>query len=334
MKKVSNGKISLHDSRSSNNPLVSVAVITYNQENTVRQTLDSILNQKCNFDFEIIICDDCSVDNTPDILMQFKNNFPEQIRLFINDKNIGVIKNYFKAINLCRGKYIAQCAGDDFWNRDDKLEIQVNSIQCDDNIGVVHTDADFLIEETGEIIRNRNKTKRIHIPTTDIFENLLLNNFIIAATVLFRKETFDKIYIDEYLKLNFSMEDYPLWLEISKHAKIGYIDFSTACYRVHCNSTSRSNSSIKRWELFISSFEVRNYFIKKYNPKNVIQIKIKNCKTLLSKSKGINFFLNNHKKLLFTSFIYLIIKRQISASDFKNFLLSILPIKETPRFIR
>ena len=108
---------------------VSVFVITYNQEKYIRQCLDSILIQKCNFDFELIISDDCSKDKTQDVCIEYARKFNSIIKLIHNQKNVGIIKNYFNTIQKCRGKYIAFCAGDDYWCDIYKLQKQYDYMQ-------------------------------------------------------------------------------------------------------------------------------------------------------------------------------------------------------------
>ena len=110
---------------------VSVIVLTYNQENTIKRTLDSILSQKCNFNFEIIIGDDCSTDSTVRICQEYQSSYPTIIRLICNETNKGVVKNYYNCILASKGKYIADCAGDDYWVTTTKLQKQYDILEKD-----------------------------------------------------------------------------------------------------------------------------------------------------------------------------------------------------------
>ena len=96
-------------------PLVSVAVLTFNSQPTVRQCIDSILMQNVDFDYEIVVGDDCSGDSTPDILLEYSDRFPGKFILLLNETNEGVSKNNIKVLSRCRGRYIAMCEGDDYW---------------------------------------------------------------------------------------------------------------------------------------------------------------------------------------------------------------------------
>ena len=105
--------------------LISVVVCTYNQEDTIARTLDSILMQQCHVPYEIIIGEDCSTDHTRDICKSYAEKHPNVIRLIANKQNKGVLDNYFDCLLAAQGKYIADCAGDDFWTDPLKLEKEV-----------------------------------------------------------------------------------------------------------------------------------------------------------------------------------------------------------------
>lgn len=108
---------------------LSVIVITYNHEQYIRQALDSILMQKVNFTYEILIGDDASHDATQQILKEYKDKYPEKIRLKLWKKNVGATKNdYYLKMNA-KGEYIAQLEGDDYWTDADKLQIQVDFLE-------------------------------------------------------------------------------------------------------------------------------------------------------------------------------------------------------------
>jgi len=85
-------------------PKVSVIVCTYNQEDTIGAALDSILAQKTDFDFEIVVADDCSADRTPAICREYAGRYPGKVRAIINEENKGIADNYYDTLYECRGK--------------------------------------------------------------------------------------------------------------------------------------------------------------------------------------------------------------------------------------
>jgi glycosyltransferase involved in cell wall biosynthesis len=108
-------------------PPVSVLVTAYNHEKFIAQALDSILGQSVDFDYEIILGEDCSTDTTRLIVQDYQRRYPSRIRLVLPERNLGGNGNALSALifPLARGKYIAQLDGDDYWLGRDKLRRQV-----------------------------------------------------------------------------------------------------------------------------------------------------------------------------------------------------------------
>ncbi|MCH5296583.1 MAG: glycosyltransferase [Ruminococcus sp.] len=110
-------------------PLVSVAVITYNMAHYLPQLLDSILKQKVNFAYEIVVDDDHSPDNSRELLYEYQRKYPDIFVLSLRDHNIGGSRNMYGVLKQCRGKYIAILEGDDWWEAEDKLQYQFDFME-------------------------------------------------------------------------------------------------------------------------------------------------------------------------------------------------------------
>lgn len=110
-------------------PLVSVAVITYNMAHYLPQLLDSILKQKVNFAYEIVVDDDYSPDNSREILYEYQRKYPDKFVLSLRDNNVGGSRNMYGVLRQCRGKYIAILEGDDWWEAEDKLQYQFDFME-------------------------------------------------------------------------------------------------------------------------------------------------------------------------------------------------------------
>lgn len=95
-------------------PKVSVCVVTYNQEKYIRQCLQSIVDQETDFDFEVIVGDDCSTDGTPAIVQEFARRYPGKVRAILREKNVGPTQNYLDIHSQPRGEYVAHVDGDDY----------------------------------------------------------------------------------------------------------------------------------------------------------------------------------------------------------------------------
>ena len=113
-----------------NNLLVSVWMITYNHEKYISEAIESVLMQKTDFDYEIIIGEDCSTDNTKAILKEYEKKYPHLIKVIYQDHNVGAMRNAFEfTFPRCHGKYIACLEGDDFWIDPLKLQKQVDFLE-------------------------------------------------------------------------------------------------------------------------------------------------------------------------------------------------------------
>lgn len=107
-------------------PKVSVCMITYNHEKYIAQAIESVLMQKTNFDYELVIGEDCSTDKTKKVIIKYKNRYPDKIKAIMNKKNLGMIPNFIQNLRACSGQYIALLEGDDYWTSPHKLQRQVD----------------------------------------------------------------------------------------------------------------------------------------------------------------------------------------------------------------
>ncbi len=130
-------------------PLVSVLVVTYQQKAYIRQTLDSILMQRCRFPFEILLGDDASTDGTAEICKEYADKYPEIIRLYLRKSNLGFLNNYFDLFQQARGTYLADCGGDDYWLDETRLQQQVDFLESHPETGIISGNWQIQDESTG-----------------------------------------------------------------------------------------------------------------------------------------------------------------------------------------
>jgi len=123
------------------NPLVSINCLTYNAEKFLRDTLDGFLIQKTNFPYEILVHDDASIDKTVSILQEYEKDYPEIFNIVYRETNIfsktGVYP-FFENIKRAKGKYIADCDGEDFWTDPYKLQKQVDFLEGNRQYSLCH----------------------------------------------------------------------------------------------------------------------------------------------------------------------------------------------------
>ena len=117
---------------------VSVCVVTYNQERYIAECLQSLVDQETNFNFEVIVSDDCSTDRTPEIIKDFQRRYPNIIKPILHKKNMGAYKNFIFVHKQAKGKYVAHMDGDDY-ALPGKLQIQADYLDHNAECNIVWT---------------------------------------------------------------------------------------------------------------------------------------------------------------------------------------------------
>jgi glycosyltransferase involved in cell wall biosynthesis len=246
------------------NILVNIVMLTYNQEKYVKQAIESVLAQQCAFNYQLIISDDCSTDNTAIICSEIAKLYPEKVIFQQNKKNLGLAINYKKAFDVCFAKYIAILEGDDYWTDEKKLEKQVNILESDENIGLVHASVRRFVEEKSRFIDDPEKLVEFKVKNQGyIYDVLIRENFIVSLTVLFRKKIFDEIIDYNYMiRKNYITIDYFIWLGLALNSKVFFIKDVVGIYRVHKKSISHKRG-IAKWEKFLDTVQdLKEYYLK------------------------------------------------------------------------
>jgi len=240
-----------------NAPFFSVLVLTYNQENYIAQTLDSIIEQEHDYPYEIIVGEDCSTDGTRDVLLKYKEKYPDIITLILNENNLGMIKNYFNTISRCSGKYIMQCAGDDYW-LPGKVRAQIAFMENNPDTGMCCGNLQHLYPNGKQSVPSRSKG-------AIRFEELIMECSVGAPTVCFRQTLLLK-YIEAIDPVNrgWLMEDYPMWLWFAANSKIYCSDDVFTVHRIWEGSVSYPIGYNKIKEFILSVLSVKSFFLNIY----------------------------------------------------------------------
>ena len=224
-----------------NKPKISVAVITYNQEDTIRQTLDSILMQKGDFDLELVIGEDCSKDHTWDICNEYATKYPDIVRLLPNTHNLGITANYFRVLKACTGEFIGDIAGDDFYCDEYALFKQMQYMQQ-------HPEVGFMGARGYQYFVRRNlKQPTLNMtitPETDCSRQFFFSStykggvYFRPVGAMIKKELLQYIDFDEIVRRHLPVEDYPMQAILSQHTHFACLPDLLVTYRVYKESAT------------------------------------------------------------------------------------------------
>ena len=233
-------------------PLVSVAVFSYNQEEYIAETLDSVLGQERDFAIEVLINDDGSTDRTPEIISEYEYKYPDIIKSFLRPVNKGLLKCYYEVLGCSQGKYIMDIAGDDYW-LPGKMKYQINAMEADSGMGMCYGKA--------IVLKGNNFIASSGTKEGENFESLLSRNHIPPLTVCIRNTELSKYIKDvEPQNKDWMMEDLPMCLWFSKNSRICFMDRYFGVYRVLEGSVSRPKSLEKRLDFANSINDICLFF--------------------------------------------------------------------------
>lgn len=253
---------------------ISVAVITYNQEATIRQTLDSILMQKGDFDLELVIGEDCSQDNTYAICVEYAEKYPNVVKLLPNTHNLGIMANFARVIQSCSGKFIADIAGDDYYCDDHALEKQMLYMQSHPEVGVVAANGYLYYIRRNKKVPGLNpvfdsdqKMIRSYYFSPFHFEGVCLT----PVGMMYQADLLRKyIDFDEILHRKLPVEDYPIQAILSQHTHFACLPDLLVTYRVYSSSASYISYDHPRYlEYYRGLMETRRYLNELF-PENAV----------------------------------------------------------------
>nr|WP_295347321.1 glycosyltransferase [uncultured Streptococcus sp.] len=215
---------------------VSIICTNYNKGDWVREAMDSFLNQRTNFDFEIIIIDDASTDHSYEIIQDYQNKFPEKVRTFRNEVNLGITRTWKKICQEAKGQYIARCDSDDFWTDPLKLQKQVDLLDSSTDSLWSNTEFD-MVDLDGNIIQKDAFANKA-LPLIDSYEEMLvMKGMTMASTWLVDTALMQDV--STQISDTAADDTFELQLELFKRTKISFLSDSTTVYRMNLGSDSK-----------------------------------------------------------------------------------------------
>lgn len=225
-----------------NKLIVSVCMITYNHAQFIEQAIEGVLIQETNFEFDLIISNDCSKDTSDSCIRNLIASHPKGnlVKYFNHISNIGMSLNADFALKECTGKYIALCEGDDYWTDPKKLQKQVDFLEANPDFSICFHNAEELFEDIDKPSFLYCNTAQKEVST---LEDLLTNgNFIPTCSAIFRSH-FLKNFPTWFIKLG--MGDWILHILNAQQGKIKYINEVMGVHRIHGGGIWSGSESVK-----------------------------------------------------------------------------------------
>ena len=229
---------------------LSVFVVTYNQEQYIRQCLDSIVMQKTNFEFEVIVGEDCSKDKTPDICDEYAAKYPFG-HVFHHKHNIGLLKNWEFVMNRCSGEYIALIEGDDYWIDEHKLQKQVDWLDAHPDYSFTFTRAKI------DYMDGALPAQEVNLPIIEGREydvREVCSSFIVLSSSVVMRNCINPI---RYSKRLLYADTYT-FIRLLEKGRAYCLPEQTVAYRVHKKNLSYNGDT----KFYVAAFSQERYFMR------------------------------------------------------------------------
>lgn len=220
---------------------VSVAVITYNQESTIGQTLDSILRQQGDFELEVVIGEDCSKDGTWRICREYEECFPGRVRLLPNTRNLGIMGNFARTFSSCTGDLLSIIAGDDYYCDDHALEKQMQYLLQHPSVGVMgangyrsYVKKDTMVPGLNQAVTDgEDKAKEFYFSSS-----YTGGVYFKPVGLMMRRMLLQHLDFDEMIRRALPVEDYPMQAILSQHTRFACLPDLLVVYRIYKESAT------------------------------------------------------------------------------------------------
>ncbi len=223
-------------------PYLHVWLQTYNHEKFIKNSIEGVLAQVTKFPIKILIHDDASTDNTANIIKQYEVKYPELIKAYYqktntNNNQNNSLRNEYNSWRTA--KYEAPCEGDDYWIDPYKLQKQVDFLE-NNNFDLVYSDLDILYQTSGKIIKNVFKNN--YLKDYKNADTFIINcGYKAPCTWVYKKSVYDEIPLEERDGVD---QSFIIMAYAMLNKKVGYVDCSTAVYRILDNSLTHSKKFI------------------------------------------------------------------------------------------
>jgi glycosyltransferase involved in cell wall biosynthesis len=259
-------------SQSGSEPVVSVAMITYNHLPYLEEAVEAVMAQRADFEIELLLADDCSLDGAGELVVALGSRHPQRIRVIRSECNVGMHANLLRAERSARGKYVAYCEGDDFWHDPEKLAKQVAFLESRPDYVMVHSNCNRYFVDEKRLLRN-SLTVTKNLDDTKAYEDILLGRrLMMTLTAMVRREKLQQVLESspECTDPKWPMGDTQRWLELSRLGKVGCIHEALATKNMLGESASSSRDMRKLLHFFLAARELSLHYLQKYPVSNEV----------------------------------------------------------------
>lgn len=221
--------------------VVSVLLMTYNKKKYIKEAIDSILSQKTDFKYELIIRDDASTDGTDLIIKEYQKKYPDIIKpIFMKKNNFNKNTRLIKeTLGYSKGKYIAFMDGDDYWIDDNKLQKQVNYMEEHLDCVALCTNYKVYNDVTKRFKKKKSKEKDYSVDEIISGDGGMFSSASIMARRSATKPSGDFYYVSPF-------EDYVSMINIALQGKVHLLKDYTSVYRI--NATESWHDKISKYD--------------------------------------------------------------------------------------
>lgn len=243
---------------------VSVVITSYNYDKYIKDAIESILNQSYS-DFELVIIDDCSTDNSVKIIKQFED---ERIKFIQNEENLGLKSSMQKAISYCSGEWIAFLESDDLW-LPDTLEKRLACAEKYPQVGIIFNDVlefgdeDWLLAVKNNFDRVRKILSKKTFPK-NIFYDINVHNLILTfSSVMIKRELFENVSFETPID---ALLDWWLYIHVAYNTEAYYMKDKLTKWRQHKQSyimrKKKSKFKMANIEAYLDVYKTKNLGVK------------------------------------------------------------------------
>jgi len=246
-------------------PQISIVTTAYNHAHCLPRALDSVLAQKINVPFEILLGEDCSTDGTPEIAREYQRRYPHVIRLITSEQNCNQ-GNLARLLLKARGKYVAILEGDDFWHRTDKLQLQYDLMEAHPECSWCASDSNKFFQRDGHTDEAELRRRGLLdvAARMDAKAQLMETRFWLdTCTIFARTAMLQEAYLhEEIFSYRLLLTDLAIRITLSMKGKLAFIPEPLATYRINTpgESACRIRDPHKALDFLLDALLICEYF--------------------------------------------------------------------------